>query len=183
VIAVPEGVTVPAGATSVAFRATVSSVANPTQVRITTFDDFFGATRPATTVTVLPVALTGLAVEPEAAAGGHEGGGGRRRRVVGEVLCPIRERENGPRGEAGRGTVTLSGPAPAGGAMVSLSVSDTSAVTIPATVVVPAGATSASFPIRTAGIQAGSPVLISATWDDETRTAALPPGGGQVSHP
>ena len=30
----------------------------------------------------------------------NAGGGGRRRRVLGEVLCPIRERENGPRGSA-----------------------------------------------------------------------------------
>lgn len=45
------------------------------------------------------------------------------------------------------GTVTLSGPAPAGGLAVGLSTTDPATVILPARVIVPAGATTATFPI------------------------------------
>ncbi len=44
-------------------------------------------------------------------------------------------------GNSSTGTVTLSGPAPAGGAQVALSSSNTAAATVPSSVTVPAGAT------------------------------------------
>jgi hypothetical protein len=49
------------------------------------------------------------------------------------------------------GTVTANTPAPAGGATIKLSSSDTKLATVPATVVIPAGATSATFPIKVTG--------------------------------
>ncbi len=52
-------------------------------------------------------------------------------------------------GSPSTGTVTLSGPAPAGGAVVSLSSDNTLAATVPASVTVAAGATSATFPVTT----------------------------------
>lgn len=52
-------------------------------------------------------------------------------------------------GGSATGTVTLSGPAPAGGFQVALSSDDPAAATVPAGVTVPAGASSASFPIAT----------------------------------
>jgi len=51
-------------------------------------------------------------------------------------------------GTAATGTVTLNGPAPAGGAQVALS-RDNPAVHVPATVTVAAGATSATFNVTT----------------------------------
>lgn len=51
-------------------------------------------------------------------------------------------------GSAG-GAVILTGAAPSGGVQVALSSDDPTAATVPASVTVPAGATSASFPIAT----------------------------------
>jgi hypothetical protein len=52
-------------------------------------------------------------------------------------------------GDSATGTVTLTGPAPAGGLQVSLTSDDVAAATVPVTVTVPAGSTSATFPITT----------------------------------
>src|SRR4029077_8164850 len=50
-------------------------------------------------------------------------------------------------GSTATGTVTLNGAAPAGGASVALSSSNTGIATVPPSVTVPAGATSATFTI------------------------------------
>ena len=47
------------------------------------------------------------------------------------------------------GTVTLNGPAPTGGLAIALTSSDTSRATVPSSVTVPAGATSATFSVAT----------------------------------
>ena len=60
-------------------------------------------------------------------------------------------------GSPSTGTVTLTGPAPAGGALVSLSSSNTSAATVPASVTVAAGATSATFAVTTSRCPAPRP--------------------------
>ena len=52
-------------------------------------------------------------------------------------------------GDVSTGTVMLTAAAPAGGVQVALTSDDTAAATVPASVTVPAGATSASFPITT----------------------------------
>jgi uncharacterized protein (TIGR03790 family) len=62
---------------------------------------------------------------------------------------------------ASTGTVTLTAPAPAGGTMVNLSSSRPSAASVPASIVVPAGATSANFNIVTTAVQSDTFVLIS----------------------
>jgi hypothetical protein len=61
------------------------------------------------------------------------------------------------------GTVTLSGPATAGGAIVILSSASTS-VGVPAAVTVPAGAVSATFPISTTTVSAVTVATITATY-------------------
>lgn len=76
-------------------------------------------------------------------------------------------------GNASQGTVTLSAPAPAGGALVSLSSSNTAAATVPASVNVPAGATSAGFTVTTRAVAATTAVTVSATYGGVTRTASL----------
>ncbi|MFI5109096.1 MAG: discoidin domain-containing protein, partial [Terriglobales bacterium] len=55
-------------------------------------------------------------------------------------------------GGSSTGTVTLSTPAPAGGALVSLSSSNTAVATVPASVTVPANAISANFTITTTAV-------------------------------
>jgi len=55
------------------------------------------------------------------------------------------------------GSVTLSGPAPTAGAIVSLSSSDTTVATVPASVTIPAGATtSAAFTVTTLVVTAST---------------------------
>jgi hypothetical protein len=70
------------------------------------------------------------------------------------------------------GTVTLSGPAPAGGAQVLLS-SNNSAASVPASVTVPAGATSATFTVSTSTVLISTSANISASYNGTSRTATL----------
>ena len=60
------------------------------------------------------------------------------------------------------GTVTLDEPAPTGGDVVTLSSSDTSSATVPASVTIAAGATSATFAVTTAQVSWESTVRIKA---------------------
>src|SRR6266550_3440738 len=76
-------------------------------------------------------------------------------------------------GNSSTGTVTLSGPAPAGGAQVTLSSSNTAAATVPSSVTVPAGATSATFTVSTSVVNASTAVTISAAYGGVTRTASI----------
>ena len=74
-----------------------------------------------------------------------------------------------------KGTVTLSGAAPAGGVSVTLRSSETRKATVPPTITVPEGATSATFIITTLTGNLGggdNPVTISATLG-VTRSATL----------
>jgi len=61
-------------------------------------------------------------------------------------------------------TVTLSNPAPAGGTVVTLASSGTNVATVPASITVPAGATSTTFPVSvlTTGVTSLSAVTRSA---------------------
>jgi hypothetical protein len=75
-------------------------------------------------------------------------------------------------GSSSTGTVTLSGAAPAGGATVSLSSSNTAAAQVPASVMVPAGATGATFDMATSTINSVTAVTITTSYNG-TRTATL----------
>jgi len=75
-------------------------------------------------------------------------------------------------GTSSTGTVTLSGAAPSGGAVVTLS-SSASAATVPANVTVAAGATSATFTVTTSAVTAATPVTIAATYGGTTKTTLL----------
>jgi fibronectin type 3 domain-containing protein len=74
------------------------------------------------------------------------------------------------------GTVTLSGAAPAGGLSITLTSSNTAKATVPPSVLVPAGATTATFTVtsRTGSLGGGqNPVTITATLAGTGRTAIL----------
>ena len=71
------------------------------------------------------------------------------------------------------GMVTLSGPAPTGGAVVSLSSSNPSVASVPASVTVPEGATSATFPVTTSTVGATTNVTISTTLNGVTQNSSL----------
>jgi hypothetical protein len=74
--------------------------------------------------------------------------------------------------DSATGTVTLDSPAPAGGAIVSLS-DDIAATTLPASVTVPEGATSANFTITTVYVGATQSGTVTATYQGESRTASV----------
>jgi subtilisin family serine protease len=89
-------------------------------------------------------------------------------------------------GGSSQGTVGLDAPALAGGATVSLSSSQPSVATVPASVTVPEGTTTAGFGVTTSAVTQSTPVTISAVYNGVTKTAALtvrPPGSITVNAP
>ena len=154
--AVPPSLTVPAGAVAAAFQVTTKPSASNVQVIVSAASGGATATA-ALTVTPQPASgpvLASLAINPASVAGGSPASG----------------------------VVTLNGPAPAGGALVSLSSGNTAAVTVPAAATVPAGATSAAFPVNTTAVTAATSVTVSASFAGVTQNASLtvmpapPPG-------
>jgi hypothetical protein len=141
---VPSSVTVPAGATSAAFPVNTTVVAASTAVTISA--SYGGASKSATlTVPPSPLpTLSSLTLNPTSVIGGAQS----------------------------TGTVTLSGPAPAGGAQVALA-SNNGAASVPSSVTVPAGATSATFTVGTSIVVASTSVTISASYNGTTQTATL----------
>jgi hypothetical protein len=76
-------------------------------------------------------------------------------------------------GNTSEGTASLTSAAPSGGAVVTLSSSNTSAATVPASVSVPAGAFSATFTVSTASVTASTSLTISGAYGGATRSATL----------
>ena len=74
------------------------------------------------------------------------------------------------RDETATGNVTLNGRAPAGGAVVALTVTgaESRALIVPATVTIPAGTSSATFPLMLAssGVSVPTEVTLSAAYRD-----------------
>jgi hypothetical protein len=144
VATVPTSVTVAAGeTTSPAFTITTEAVA--TQTPVTISGSYNGATKTAT-LTVNAAKLVSLKLSPTSVEGGHS---------------------------ATRNTVTLNGPAPAGGTEITLSSGDSSVATPPASVTVAAGAASATFTITTRRVKADTVVPITATYGGVAKTASL----------
>jgi hypothetical protein len=145
---VPSSVTVAAGATSVTFTVSTSAVASSTTVTISAA--YGEATRSAslsvTPAPPPPPTLSSLSLNPTSVVGG---------------------------GQSSTGTVTLSGPAPAGGAQVTLSSSNATVAGVPSSVMVAAGATNATFAVSTSAVASSTTVTISAIYGGATRSASL----------
>jgi LmbE family N-acetylglucosaminyl deacetylase len=139
---VPSSVTVPAGATSASFSFGTSAVANNTAVTLSA--SYGGATRIAS-LTVLHAVLTSLTLNPTSVIG-----------LLGSSTA----------------TVTLNGPAPAGGAVVTLS-DNSGACSTPGSVTIPANATSATFTVRTSLVLITTTCTITATYKGTSRSANL----------
>ena len=75
-------------------------------------------------------------------------------------------------GSSSTGTVTLSAPAPSGGAVVALS-DNSSAATVPASVTVPAGASSRTFTVTTTTVTTSTSVTITGSYAASSRTVNL----------
>jgi hypothetical protein len=146
VATVPASVTIAAGATSATFAVTTSSVAANTAVTITAS---YGGVNRTTTLTVTPVAaaasLQAVSLNPATVTGGS----------------------------GSTGTATLTTAAPAGGAVVSLASSNPGVATVPASVTIAAGATSATFAATTSSVASSTPVTITASYGGANRTATL----------
>ncbi|MCW3054467.1 MAG: repeat domain protein [Chthonomonadales bacterium] len=70
-------------------------------------------------------------------------------------------------------TVTLDGPAPTGGSVITLSSNNPSLTTLPPTVTVSAGATTATFPVTVGAVTSTTTVQLSATLGTSTKTTNL----------
>lgn len=83
-------------------------------------------------------------------------------------------------GDASRGTVGLTAAAPSGGTSVALSSSSTDVATVPASVTVAAGETTATFTVSTSAVTVSTDVTISASAGGSSDTAILTvaPGSG-----
>ena len=142
---VPGSVTVAAGATTASFTVSTSAVIAPTTVTITAT---YGGTTKTATLTVKPVPLpivASLMLNPSSVVGGLQ---------------------------SSVGTVKLSAPAPAGGASLALAPSN-SAASVPSSIFVPAGATSASFKVYTSIVLFPTSTNITASYNNTSRTATL----------
>lgn len=80
-------------------------------------------------------------------------------------------------GTSSTGTVALAGPAPAGGAVVSLLNGNPSVATVPASVTIPAGQTSTTFAVTTSPVAATTYVSINANY----QTVIYPIGAGTLT--
>ncbi len=140
----PASVFIPAGATSASFPVTTFP-SFPTSVQLSAqMGDGFVFSSITVNQTPPTAALSAVTVNPTSVVGGS----------------------------SSTGTVTLSAPAPSGGAVVSLSDNSTAA-TVPASVTVPAGASSRTFTVTTTSVTTSTPVTITGSYSGASRTATL----------
>ncbi len=152
-VIVPAVVTVPAGQVSATFPVNTTAVA--TQITVLNGGWVWvaaavGSTSEAAIVSVYPAQLHSIDAVPGSVEGGNPS----------------------------TGTITLSGTAPAGGIVVSVS-SSSSVATVPATVTVPAGSSTATFNIATTPIGANVSAVLTATYNGQTRVCAFDMAGFQ----
>jgi hypothetical protein len=76
-------------------------------------------------------------------------------------------------GNTSTATVAIGGPAPTGGAVVTLTSSNTSVAQVPSSITIPAGSTNANFAITTSSVTAATPVTVSAVYGGVTKTTIL----------
>jgi hypothetical protein len=103
-----------------------------------------GGISPTCQVLVNPAALASLSLNPTSVSGGKES----------------------------VGTVKIGSPAPRGGLVISLS-SSVSSASLPKSVTIPAGATSATFTIRTTKVSSTTSAAITATANGASKSATL----------
>src|SRR5690606_8266420 len=140
---VPASIVVSAGASSAVFTVTTTSVAAETDATISASSG--GVTRTAV-LRVTPAPVTGGSIAAVAA---------RNDDVIG--------------GDNSTGTVTLATPAPSGGVHLALS-SDDEVVEVPSTLTIPAGATTATFEIKTEPVTATRQVRITIAFEPAQTT-------------
>jgi hypothetical protein len=141
---VPSTVAIPAGSTSATFTITTVGV---TASATATIDAKLGSVSKTEVLTIKPQSVQSVSISPTSLVGGSQSS------VV--------------------GTVTLTGAAPAAGAKVTLSSSNAKAATVPTSVTVPSGATTATFTVTHLQVTASSTVTIKATYGGVTGASTL----------
>ena len=144
-VTVPAAVTVAQGMTSATFGIATSAVTMPTS---TTISASYGGVTKATTFSVTPASAPALASVALTSTS-----------IVG--------------GTSTTGRATLTAPAGSGGAVVTLRSSNPTLVGVPASVVVPAGATSTTFTVTTTVTKRNATAAVYATYASVTKTASL----------
>jgi len=133
-VTVPATVVVAKGASTASFKVTTTAVATNTQAKITATSA--GASVSAT-LTVNQPSVKSVVIAPSSVIGGSS--------------------------TAVTGTVTITRAAPANGLVVALASDNTSAATVAASVTVPAGKSSATFPVTSLGVASINTVHVTAT--------------------
>jgi hypothetical protein len=144
----PSAISVPASVVVPATHSAASFFISTTAVGTTTVGSIsasYNGIVKSTAVTVMPPALTSLRVSPSTVVGGT----------------------------TVTGTVTLSAPAPAGGALVTLHSSTPATATVPSSVPIPAGTTSTTFAITTVKPGKNTTVTFTASYAGLSKTAFL----------
>lgn len=140
---VPSSVTVPAGQTSAQFPIPTQIYGSPILVSLTA--SLGTVTKNATLNVLGGVALFEFTVSPAVVFGGS----------------------------ASIGTVRLNDAAPVGGAVLALSSSNPAVASVPATVTVPGGSATASFPITTFSVEDDVNTTITASFNGGSKQAPL----------
>jgi len=145
-ISIPTTVAVLAGSSTGSFTIRTSS---PSQVTVATVTASYAAKSLQASLTINGVTLLSVSVSPST--------------VKWSSTAPI------------TGTVTLTGPAPAGGLVVALASSSTATITVPVSVTIPAGKTSATFAVKRGKVSntATQVVTITATLAGTSKSATL----------
>src|SRR5205814_1711939 len=138
---IPPSVTVPANATTATFAITTKPVTAVTAVTITA--TYSGVAKTATLTVNPPATLAGVTMNPAT------------------ILF----------GSSSTGRVTLTWVAPAGGAVIALSSSDWVSFVLPASLTIPAGATTAQFTLTSTLTRSLS--VITARYNGVNKTATL----------
>lgn len=144
---VPPSVTVPAGSTSATFTVTTGTLSGTTTFNIagSSGGNTVFAALTITQAPPGPAGVTGVSIAPSSIVGGANA----------------------------TGTVSLGQAAPAGGTAVTLSSNTTTAATVPPSVTVAAGATSANFTVTTKVVSGPQSVIITATGGGGSATASM----------
>ena len=149
---VPISVTVPTGATTATFAITTTTVSSVATAHIS--GTYNGVTPPAATLTINPLTLSSVTLNPTTVVGPN----------------------------SSTGTVTLSGPTTSA-ISVSLG-SNSSSASVPTSVTIAANASSATFTVTTLAVSSSTPATITATYGTSSVQAVLtinPPALSAVS--
>jgi hypothetical protein len=131
-VTVPASIIIPEGCSRAKFTVTTSAVSESTTANVTATDP--NGVFQTVTVTVTPLAIRDIRIDPRMVRGGQKA----------------------------RGYLSLDGPAPTGGFVITL-VSNNTAVTVPATVTVAAGKFLAMFTVKTTSVSSKTVVTVTAT--------------------